>query len=141
MDPRGTCLNPPAVRLQTNPPFGGKPPRWSACISLALELDLKVSQQLFVAQTTETLMRYSQGAAESYAGSQKALGVLPSCAPRCLGGASQVVLVVKNLLANAGDVKRLWFDPWIRMRRVDSLEKTLMLGGIGGRRRRGRQRM
>ena len=27
------------------------------------------------------------------------------------------------------------------MRRVDSLEKTLILGGIGGRRRRGRQRM
>ena len=27
------------------------------------------------------------------------------------------------------------------MRRVDSLEKTLMLGGIGGRKRRGRQRM
>ena len=27
------------------------------------------------------------------------------------------------------------------MRRVDSLEQTLMLGGIGGRRRRGRQRM
>ena len=27
------------------------------------------------------------------------------------------------------------------MRRTDSLEKTLMLGGIGGRRRRGRQRM
>ena len=27
------------------------------------------------------------------------------------------------------------------MRRVDSLDKTLMLGGIGGRRRRGRQRM
>ena len=27
------------------------------------------------------------------------------------------------------------------MRRVDSLGKTLMLGGIGGRRRRGRQRM
>ena len=27
------------------------------------------------------------------------------------------------------------------MRRVDSLEKTLMLGGIGGRRRSGRQRM
>ena len=32
----------------------------------------------------------------------------------------------------------LWPPP---MRRVDSLEKTLMLGGIGGRRRRGRQRM
>ena len=29
----------------------------------------------------------------------------------------------------------------ILMRRVDTLEKTLMLGGIGGRRRRGRQRM
>ena len=28
-----------------------------------------------------------------------------------------------------------------RMRRIDSLEKTLMLGGIGGRRKRGRQRM
>ena len=27
------------------------------------------------------------------------------------------------------------------MERVDSLEKTLMLGGVGGRRRRGRQRM
>ena len=27
------------------------------------------------------------------------------------------------------------------MRRIDSLEKTLMVGGIGGRRRRGRQRM
>ena len=27
------------------------------------------------------------------------------------------------------------------MRRVDSLEKSMMLGGIGGRRRRGRQRM
>jgi len=30
---------------------------------------------------------------------------------------------------------------WPPMRRVDSLEKTLMLGGVGGRRRRGRQRM
>ena len=29
---------------------------------------------------------------------------------------------------------------WSLMRRADSLEKTLMLGGIGGRRRRGRQR-
>ena len=32
-------------------------------------------------------------------------------------------------------------SPSAVMRRVDSLEKTLMLGGIGGRRRRGRQRM
>ena len=35
--------------------------------------------------------------------------------------------------------KLQYFGPL--MRRVDSLEKTLMLGGIGGRRRRGRQRM
>ena len=36
-------------------------------------------------------------------------------------------------------LKRQYFD--LVMRRVDSLEKTLMLGEIGGRRRRGRQRM
>ena len=36
-------------------------------------------------------------------------------------------------------LKLQYFDPL--MRRVDSLEKTLMLGGTGGRRRRGRQRM
>ena len=36
-------------------------------------------------------------------------------------------------------VKLQYFDHL--MRRVDSLEKTLMLGGIGGRRKRGRQRM
>ena len=36
-------------------------------------------------------------------------------------------------------LKRQYFGPF--MRRVDSLEKTLMLGGTGGRRRRGRPRM
>ena len=36
-------------------------------------------------------------------------------------------------------LKQQYFGHLIR--RVDSLEKTLMLGGIGGRRRRGRQRM
>ena len=36
-------------------------------------------------------------------------------------------------------LKRQYFGH--QMRIVDSLEKTLMLGGIGGRRRRGRQRM
>ena len=36
-------------------------------------------------------------------------------------------------------LKLQYFDHF--MRRVDSLEKTLMPGGIGGRRRRGRQRM
>ena len=37
------------------------------------------------------------------------------------------------------EAKLQYFDHL--MQRVDSLEKTLMLGGIGGRRRRGRQRM
>ena len=36
-------------------------------------------------------------------------------------------------------LKLPYFDDF--MQRVDSLERTLMLGGIGGRRRRGRQRM
>ena len=35
---------------------------------------------------------------------------------------------------------KLWYFGHL-MRRVDSLEKTLMLGGIGGRRRKGQQRM
>ena len=35
---------------------------------------------------------------------------------------------------------KLWYFGHL-MRKVDSLAKTLMLGGIGGRRRRGRQRM
>ena len=38
-------------------------------------------------------------------------------------------------------VLRLFFRISMLMQRVDSLEKTLMLGGIGGKRRRGRQRM
>ena len=41
-----------------------------------------------------------------------------------------------------GMMLKLKFQYFVHlMRRVDSLEKTLMLGGIGGRRRRGRQRM
>ena len=40
---------------------------------------------------------------------------------------------------NDAELKLQYFDHL--MRRVDSLEKTLMLGGTGGRRRRGRQRM
>ena len=41
--------------------------------------------------------------------------------------------------AKANDAKVQYFGHL--MRRVDSLEKTLMLGGIGGKRRRGQQRM
>ena len=41
-----------------------------------------------------------------------------------------------------GLMLKLKFQSFVHlMRRVDSLEKTLMLGGIGGRRRRGRQRV
>ena len=40
---------------------------------------------------------------------------------------------------NDAEVKLQYFGHLIR--RVDSLEKTLMMGGIGGRRRKGRQRM
>ena len=46
-------------------------------------------------------------------------------------GCSLEEMVLKLKLQYFGDL----------MRRVDSLEKTLMLGGIGGRRKRGRQRM
>ena len=46
-------------------------------------------------------------------------------------GCSLEGLMLKLKLQNFGHL----------MRRLDSLEKTLMLGGIGGRRRRGRQRM
>ena len=47
--------------------------------------------------------------------------------------------VVKNL----SPVQGTWFNFWLGkiLRRVDSLEKTLMLGGVGSRRRRGQQRM
>ena len=38
-------------------------------------------------------------------------------------------------------MSKLYIVEDIQQGRVDSLEKTLMLGGIGGRRRRGRQRM
>ena len=53
--------------------------------------------------------------------------ILKEISPRCsLNG-----LMLKLKLQYFGHI----------MQRVDSLEKTLMLGGIGGRRRRGRQRM
>ena len=69
-------------------------------------------------------------------------------------------MVLEKTLENPSDCKEIQpvhpkgDQPWVffgrndakaetphLMRRVDSLEKTLMLGGIGGRRRRGRQRM
>ena len=53
--------------------------------------------------------------------------ILKEISPRC----SLEVLMLRLNLQYFGHL----------MRRVDSLEKTLMLGGIGGRKRRGRQRM
>ena len=55
------------------------------------------------------------------------LSILKETSPGC----SLVGLMLKLKLQYFGHL----------MRNVDSLEKTLMLGGIGGRRRRGRQRM
>ena len=55
----------------------------------------------------------------------------PSILKKISPGCSLEGLMLKLKLQYFGDL----------MQRVDSLEKTLMLGGIGGRRRRGRQRM
>ena len=49
--------------------------------------------------------------------------------------------ILKEISLGRSDAKAETPVLWPPMRRVDSLEKTLMLGGIGGRRRRGRQRM
>ena len=52
---------------------------------------------------------------------------------------TKMKMIQSLLLRNSQDFRKAYFGHL--MRRVDSLEKTLMLGGIGGRRRRGRQRM
>ena len=57
----------------------------------------------------------------------KEMSVLKEISPGC----SLEGLMLKLILQHFGQL----------MRRADSFEKTLMLGGIGGRRRRGRQRM
>ena len=63
--------------------------------------------------------------------------------PWTAGGSNQSILKEINpgisLEGIMLKLKPQYFDHL--MQRVDSLEKTLMLGGIGGRRRRGRQRM
>ena len=61
----------------------------------------------------------------------KADGIQPSILKEISPGCSLEGLMLKLKLQYFGHL----------MRRVDSLEKTLMLGGIGSRRRRGRQRM
>ena len=62
--------------------------------------------------------------------------------PWSLRKSNQSILEINPGISLEGMMLKLklqYFDHL--MRRVDSLEKTLMLGGIGGRRRRGRQRM
>ena len=55
---------------------------------------------------------------------------------------NQSILKISPGISLEGMMLKLKFQYFgYLMRRVDSLEKTLMLGGIGGRRRRGRQRM
>ena len=55
---------------------------------------------------------------------------------------NQSILKISHGLSLEGMMLKLKFQYFGHLiRRVDSLEKTLLLGGIGGRRRRGRQRM
>ena len=60
-------------------------------------------------------------------------------------GDQKIIIIIKEISPGCSlegmmlKLKRQYFGHL--MRRIDSLEKTLMLGGIGGRRRRGRQRM
>ena len=55
---------------------------------------------------------------------------------------NQSILKISPGISLEGMMLKLKLQYFVHlMQRVDSLEKTLMLGGIGGRRRRGRQRM
>ena len=55
---------------------------------------------------------------------------------------NQSILKISPKISLEGMMLKLELQYFIHlMRRVDSFEKTLMLGGIGGKRRRGRQRM
>ena len=75
-----------------------------------------------------TLPRVSQGTLESpWTARRSYQSILKEISPEC----SLEGLMLKVKLQYFGHL----------MQKTDSLEKTLMLGGIGGRRRRGRQRM
>ena len=63
---------------------------------------------------------------------------VPSTARR----SNQSILKISPGISLEGMMLKLKFQYFVHlMQRVDSLEKTLMLGGTGGRRRRGQQRM
>ena len=62
--------------------------------------------------------------------------------PSTVGRSNQSILkAISPGISLEGMMLKLKLQFGHLMRRADSLEKTLMLGGIGGRRRRGRQRM
>ena len=61
--------------------------------------------------------------------------------PWTAGRSNQSILKISPGISLEGMMLKLKLQYFGLMRRVDSLEKTLMLGGIGGRRRRGQQRM
>ena len=62
--------------------------------------------------------------------------------PWTAGRSNQSILKINSGISLEGMMLKLKLQYFGHlMRRVDSLEKTLMLGGIGGRRRRGRPRM
>ena len=52
-----------------------------------------------------------------------------------------IIIIISPGISLEGIMLKLKLQYFGHLIRVDSLEKTLMLGGIGGRRRRGRQRM
>ena len=65
-----------------------------------------------------------------------------SCKERTVRRSNQSILKISPGFSLEGTMLKLKLQySGHLMRRADSLEKTLMLGGIGGRRRRGRQRM
>ena len=60
----------------------------------------------------------------------------------CKGINQSVLKEISPGISSEGMMLKLKVQYFVHlMRRVDSLEKTLMLGGLGGRRRRGRPRM
>ena len=60
---------------------------------------------------------------------------------RSLGGVTNSMDINQSKLWKLVKDSEAWHARFLRLQRVDSFEKTLMLGKIEGRRRRGRQRM
>ena len=96
------------------------------CLGL-IELDLNPSSTLYSLCTLEELWCWRRLLRVPRIARRSNQSILKEISPGC----SLEGMTLKLKLQYFGHI----------MRRVESLEKTLMLGGIGGRRRRGRQRM